>query len=350
MPEYSTSYGEQVLDSVLCEAERIALDAAVSSRLGDSELSERSSQGKYIPPSGDWILALLDLRRHIDSSGVFSKNEDVDDLNVQSLRCMNVEYYAALACDGDVGFSHGQSASSSRPSLDQKKSALVHYEGFLDRCLQYGALEPEICKIAEKALQEKQHQVNAEDVRREKIALFSKERQLKRDIDAHVVSCGEGSSSEMRTVMLMVLNVHACKALKALQMVRQEIDMLESVEHMSDREKEKYAQDNKKMAGELMGKLKEAVQGLALENKRESMRQNVFRPSHILPTMTVEEYGEMEMRRLMNENASKSTQTKEIESGDDSDDDEVLQKQRAWDDFKDDNPKGWGNSKTRPTG
>jgi len=349
MPEYSKSYDEEVLNSVLCGAERIVLDAAVSRLLGGSESSSHT-ESEYVPPGGDWVGALVDLYRHIDSSGVFSKNEDVDDLDVESLRCMNVEYYAALAYDGDVGFAHGQSHSNSRSSLEQKKNVLLHYEGFLERCLQYGALEPEICKIAEKAMEEKEQPVNAGEVRQEKIALFSKERQLKRDIDTHVISCGEGASSEIRVVMLMVLNVHACKALKARHLVRQEIEMLESVERMSDREKDRCVQDNNRMAGELMGKLKEAVQGLTLESKRESLRQNVFKPSHILPTMTVEEYGEMEMRRLMNENASKSTQSKEVESSDDSDDEAALHKQRAWDDFKDDNPKGWGNSKTRPTG
>ena len=33
---------------------------------------------------------------------------------------------------------------------------------------------------------------------------------------------------------------------------------------------------------------------------------------------------------------------------DDQDGDEELYKQRAWDDWKDDNPRGYGNSKLRP--
>ena len=32
----------------------------------------------------------------------------------------------------------------------------------------------------------------------------------------------------------------------------------------------------------------------------------------------------------------------------DDEDEEELAKARAWDDFKDDNPAGWGNSKLRP--
>lgn len=33
----------------------------------------------------------------------------------------------------------------------------------------------------------------------------------------------------------------------------------------------------------------------------------------------------------------------------DVEDEEILRQQRDWDDFKDDNPKGWGNSRLRPT-
>lgn len=32
------------------------------------------------------------------------------------------------------------------------------------------------------------------------------------------------------------------------------------------------------------------------------------------------------------------------------DEDKVLAKQRIWDDWLDDNPRGWGNSKLRPCG
>lgn len=79
----------------------------------------------------------------------------------------------------------------------------------------------------------------------------------------------------------------------------------------------------------------------------------VFRPSHILPTLTVEQAGEMEMCQARDREAAR----KQAEAGkaaahadqrSDDGDDVDLARQRARDDFTDDNPRGWGNSKLRP--
>lgn len=39
---------------------------------------------------------------------------------------------------------------------------------------------------------------------------------------------------------------------------------------------------------------------------------------------------------------------KAAQHSDDLEDEHELARQRAWDDFKDENPRGWGNSKLRP--
>ena len=87
----------------------------------------------------------------------------------------------------------------------------------------------------------------------------------------------------------------------------------------------------------------------------EQIRSEVFRPSHILPTMTVEQAGEIEYAEMRErevrsaENAARAAReeaemtTEERETRD-------LAKARSWDEFKDDNPFGHGNSKLRPCG
>ncbi|KAJ6387569.1 hypothetical protein OIU78_017317 [Salix suchowensis] len=65
--------------------------------------------------------------------------------------------------------------------------------------------------------------------------------------------------------------------------------------------------------------------GGSLTSERERMRAQVFQPGHRLPTMSIEEASE-----------------------DDNDDD--VQKARAWDDWKDDHPRGAGNKKLTPCG
>ena len=84
-------------------------------------------------------------------------------------------------------------------------------------------------------------------------------------------------------------------------------------------------------------------------------RSALFRPSHILPTMTVEEAGEIELRELIERTALSNEREKRksiLESAKTSDElsDEKLYEKRRWDNFKDDNPFGAGNSRRTPTG
>ena len=85
----------------------------------------------------------------------------------------------------------------------------------------------------------------------------------------------------------------------------------------------------------------------------ERIRSEVFRPSHILPTMTVEQAGEIEHREMMErqraqaENAARRAR-EESEMTQEEREERDLAKARSWDEFKDDNPFGHGNSKLRP--
>ena len=94
-------------------------------------------------------------------------------------------------------------------------------------------------------------------------------------------------------------------------------------------------------------------------NRKESVvrdaRSALFRPSHILPTMTIEQAGEIELRELMERTALSTKREKRrsvLESAKTEDElsDEKLYEKRRWDDWKDDNPFGAGNSRRTPTG
>ncbi|GAB2265063.1 PP2A regulatory subunit tap46 [Dionaea muscipula] len=104
-----------------------------------------------------------------------------------------------------------------------------------------------------------------------------------------------------------------------------------------------------------------------LTTERERMAAQVFQPSHRLPTMSIEEAGlrEMEMmnkwqernRKLMEEansswykDSRKQLGPPSNEDGDEDEDDAAVEKARAWDDWKDDNPRGAGNKKLTPCG
>ncbi|XVE58356.1 hypothetical protein DITRI_Ditri04bG0163400 [Diplodiscus trichospermus] len=100
----------------------------------------------------------------------------------------------------------------------------------------------------------------------------------------------------------------------------------------------------------------------SLTNERERMAAQVFQPSYRMPTMSIEEAGlrEMEMMNKWQERNAKMFEEansawyrdplKLGPSEDDEDDDAAQDKARAWDDWKDDNPRGAGNKKLTPCG
>ncbi|XP_077227931.1 PP2A regulatory subunit TAP46-like [Tasmannia lanceolata] len=99
--------------------------------------------------------------------------------------------------------------------------------------------------------------------------------------------------------------------------------------------------------------------GGKLTSERERMAAQVFQPGHRLPTMSIEEAGlrEMEMMNTWQERnaklfeeANSSWYKDKRKPVADDDDDEAAEKARAWDDWKDDNPRGAGNKKLTPCG
>ncbi|KAK9145569.1 hypothetical protein Sjap_005472 [Stephania japonica] len=97
-----------------------------------------------------------------------------------------------------------------------------------------------------------------------------------------------------------------------------------------------------------------------LTTQRERMAAQVFQPGHRLPTMSIEEAGlrEMDMMnkwqernaKLMEEANSSWHRDPQKQGLSDEDDDAAQEKARAWDDWKDDNPRGAGNKKLTPCG
>lgn len=107
----------------------------------------------------------------------------------------------------------------------------------------------------------------------------------------------------------------------------------------------------------------QSLVGGSLTSDRERMMAQVFQPGYRLPTMSIEEAGLTEMRMMnkwqernakLMEEANSAWYKDKMKPGpsneDDEDDDAAQEKARAWDDWKDDNPRGAGNKKLTPCG
>lgn len=100
--------------------------------------------------------------------------------------------------------------------------------------------------------------------------------------------------------------------------------------------------------GALLSKDGKPLQPFILTSRRSQLQQGVFRPGHNLPTRTIEDYLEEEKRRGgIIQGAGQQGTDREIDEDDLSKADEETMKARAWDEFKEENPRGSGNTLNR---
>jgi immunoglobulin-binding protein 1 len=113
------------------------------------------------------------------------------------------------------------------------------------------------------------------------------------------------------------------------------------------------AEQQQQQQQQMMHRLADIAGQLSLGRDRQALHRQVLRPGHILPTLTVEQQGDVEVAqaRARDRAAKEAAAAKAAAAADarsDDEDEAALAKQRAWDDWADDNPRGWGNSKLRP--
>ena len=81
---------------------------------------------------------------------------------------------------------------------------------------------------------------------------------------------------------------------------------------------------------------------------REQYKNQVFKPGHIMPTMSIEELADMELADAL-ERQERDEEMKKQREEEDPDSEDVLERERlktaSMDDWKDYNPKGAGNTK-----
>ena len=77
---------------------------------------------------------------------------------------------------------------------------------------------------------------------------------------------------------------------------------------------------------------------------RADLARGVFRPGHNLPTMSIDEYLEEERRRGGILEGGTDPAKPQVDEDDEEAVDRETYKAREWDDFKDENPRGSGNT------
>ncbi|CAA7024757.1 unnamed protein product [Microthlaspi erraticum] len=249
--------------------------------------------------------------------------------------------------------------------------------------------------------------------RKERRGRSTKAAALSTPVEAGEEDIPDDDSEEEREAWLSTLNLAVCKAIDLLEMLKREEEMLSAIKEkqlkngedvfsrdaLDDRTKKAetwhrdaaarvqysraaqpitcatFAQDVLEGRASVSQGHEHKNQPLifgpasiingAHSTERERMIAQVFQPSHRMPTMCIEDAGLTEMN-IMNdwqeqtkkaiEEASTSWHNdkppwkKDENDEDDDEDEEAVMKARAFDDWKDDNPRGAGNKKLTPCG
>ncbi|KAG5513871.1 hypothetical protein PMAC_000493 [Pneumocystis sp. 'macacae'] len=288
---------------------------------------------------------------------LFSKNEEIDDINTSEIKFLLIDYYIAELLDRNV--------TSNRSSTIIKSKNL--FISFLTLCDNYALLTN-----SDKALFDHLNSIgkNNENCtikesnisRREgKIQRYKKEKELNKNISVFLKNPSKDDNN-LRKHFLELIQLAIFKSLQSIEQLDLELKMIEisktkeqstNNNHCEIQSKKEIhstlkIKNNLSKNGALLDKNGKPLRPFTIVGRREQLTKSVFGPDHSLPTMSIDEYLEEEAKRgniLSNKLIPQNK--KEINQDDMDEMDKETYRSREWDEFKEANPRGWGNRTNR---
>ncbi|KAK0672249.1 putative PP2A regulatory subunit TAP46 [Cercophora samala] len=324
--------------------------------------------------------------RLISHLSLFSPNESLEDLSTSDLPLLLINYHLAEL-----------SQKLPTPSLPERKriltSARDSYERFLHLLDSYSLLNPQSTKLLETYTSSPStfSTANSSDptVRRNaKIANFQTEKALRQKLEYlrarpeygatedEDIPSGAGDEEVVREVHLANLAYRVHLTFNALDSLNREMEILSMAPPQpppSAQQNQQQAEDDMRRrgvtsddsysdrldimnralgsgkGGPILSQQGKPLQPFTLLANRQEMTKGVFRPSHNLPTMTIDEYLEEERRRggIIEGGGEASGRAPEPDEDNYEKAEREMYKARAWDEFVEENPRGAGNTINR---
>ncbi|KAJ1976168.1 Type 2A phosphatase-associated protein 42 [Dimargaris xerosporica] len=296
---------------------------------------------------------LVQCQRMVERLALFSDNEMIDDVTTGHLEYILVPSY--------LGQVVVKLADQDRKSLLLRAKA--YYTQFYHLCDDYGLVTAED-KVHFKAIDEN-IRFNAARTREGNIARYKRQKETAQRLKAleelltQAASKSQDPEDTQREHTLLLIDSHIQQCLQELQFIQDELKMLAMREAQpptssADARHDRLDMDRGRLTertGPLLSDKGQVKRPFVITNQREELRAGVFKPSWRLPTMSVDQYLELERQRggiIEGGGQEPSEDNGHREAQLDADaqaQDAETMKQRQWDDFKDDNPRGWGNRK-----
>ena len=352
------------------EAKRRALESSADTRSQTYALDVASTLALYAKT-----------RSQISAADLFSPNEGIEDVSTSSLPYLLLDFQAAELVQRT-------------PYVDPPQRKLVvrkaraAYELFLSLVDGYGLVDGgggggKYAKMLERYRDDPEHfamvaVVSGGDAaaRREaKIANFKAEKELKGRLEMLRANPryleGGGDEELVRQVHLAHVEFCVHATFQALDSLNREWEMLRMApdevpsHNTGDGQRDdsrgrarggseedgdatwRLDQPMRRQKGSgapLLSSKGKPLQPFTLVGSRADLAKGVFRPGHNLPTMSVDEYLEEERRRGNILEGGTDPAKPEVDEDDMEAMDRETYKAREWDDFKDDNPRGAGNT------
>ncbi|KAF2226914.1 phosphatase 2A-associated protein [Elsinoe ampelina] len=301
----------------------------------------------------------------VDRGSIFSRNEIIDDVSTSDIRYFLLRYYLAdltLKKTGGDRKAHVKEAQSlltaflkqldSHDILTKPDAKLL--ERFLDT--------PDTFSIASSADPAARREI--------KIRRFREEKELKQRLSVLQSQSSASQDDEIaRDLYLQQISFAVHQTFQTLESIAQELHILSMAPPtppdlgeltLDSRDRERRGDGYSErldgpshlsagLKGPLLDSKGKPMRLFTLLDKRTQLQQGVFRPDHSLPTMTIDEYLEEERRRggIIEGGGPNSGLAPEPDEDNLEKADAETMKARAWDDFKDENPKGAGNTLNR---
>lgn len=318
-----------------------ALEAPLPRAFREAMELRRRSKGGGEVSKAELVALLRRTWSMAEANALFSTHEELDDVATKDVKYFLLPYYLAESLQEMEG-------ADRRGRKDELRGSLRAIEEFLSLCRSYGVRGAEA--VDDEGQDEAQ--LDPQTARQRKIEDFKREKKIRerrafietrKKAVARIVDEedeDEDEDEDERELWLLQLEDAVIQAVRMKRMHQQELEVLEFAENLTERN------DMQASAGP-----PEVPAMIPLHARTSGARKEVFRPSHRLPTMTVEEYGERLRKEMLEKEEARMAAPTEGDAYElDSEDEESCRKARDWDDWKDEHRRGEGNSRLRPCG
>lgn len=297
----------------------------------------------------------------MDAAQLFSRNEELDDVPTSHLPFLMCPYYLGELA---LRFVDGR-------RRERCLEAQARLEAFLEECARLGVLSREEAR----SLRGEKQPASAAERRSEMIARLKRDREARARIEelqaaqrarlqrrpgaadeaqAQVLPEEAEDESTTRELLLLRLQIACRAAARQIELTLQELPLLEFAAQRAAATSPPAPAAPAAPASALTSPSappsSAALSALQAQEAarvaaRESRLREVFRPGWTQPLYSVEEALELDLAKgLMAPSDPPPSKSRDADWGrEDEDDEEELRRQRRWDDWKDDHPRGSGN-------